>query len=129
MDPLQVPSDLSAPIYGIVAHAHIHLGLPSSEYVTLQALALLEATAPHSKYPGPFYATTKDFSSLTGLTAPTIIKALKSLEEDGVITRETAPFTPTLFRVFWCKTALTFEQFTDLAGAQDDLRLQLDLPM
>lgn len=129
MEPLQVPHNLSTPIYGIVADAHIHLSLPGSKYVILQALALLEAIAPHDKYPGPFYATTDDFADLTGLSAPTILKALKSLEEDGAVTRKVEPFTPTLFKVFWCKTALTFEQITDLADAQDALRLELDLPM
>lgn len=129
MEPLQIPHDLAAPIYGIVAYAHIHLGLPGSKYVTLQALALLEAVAPHDKYPGPFYATTAELATLTGLTRQTIIKTLKDLEKDGVLTRETAPFAPTLFRMYWCNTAVTFDQFTDLADAQDALRLELGLPM
>ena len=129
MDSLQVPHHLSVPIYGIVAHAHIHLGLPSSEYAMLQALALIEATAKHDKYPGPFHATIEDFASLTGLTAPTVIKAFKRLEKSGVIIRKAEPFTPTLFKVNWSKTALTFDQFTDLADAQDALRLELNLPM
>ena len=129
MEPLQVPHHLSAPIYGIIAHAHIDLSLPGSEYAILQALALIEAAAQHDKYPGPFYATIENFSTLTGLTAPTVIKTFKRLEESGVITRKTEPFAPTLFKVNWSKTALTFDQFTDLTDAQDALRLELDLPM
>lgn len=128
MEPLQVPHHLSAPIYGIVAHAHIHLNLPSSEYVILQALALLEGVRGDAET-FQFYATNEDFTNLTGLSAPTIIKTLQNLEQGGVISRKTAPFTPTLFKVNWPRTALTFEQCMDLLCAQDDLREELNLSM
>lgn len=126
MEPLQVPHGLSAPIYGIIAHAHIDLGLPGSKYVTLQALALLEGLRLNFDTM-QFNATIEDFASLTNLSAPTIIKTLQSLERDGVISRKTAPFTPTLFNVNWSKTALTFEQLIYLDGAQQNLRATLDL--
>ena len=128
MEPLQVPHHLSAPIYGIVAHAHIHLNLPGSEYVMLQALALLEGVRGDVET-FQFYATNDDFTNLTGLSAPTIIKTLQNLEREGVISRNTAPFTPTLFKVDWSRTALTFKQCMDLLCAQDDLREELNLSM
>jgi hypothetical protein len=128
MEPLQVPHHLSAPIYGIVAHAHIHLNLPGSEYVILQALALLEGVRG-DRETFQFYATNEDFTNITGLSAPTIIKTLQNLEQGGVISRKTAPFTPTLFKVDWFRTALTFKQCMDLLCAQDDLREELNLSM
>lgn len=128
MEPLQVPHHLSAPIYGIVAHAHIHLGLPGSEYVILQALALLQGVRRDAET-FQFYATNEDFTNLTGLTAPTIVKTLQNLEKDGIITRKAAPFTPTLFKIDWSRTALTFNQCMDLLCAQDNLREELSLPM
>lgn len=129
MEPLQIPHNLSAPVYGIVAHAHIHLNLPGSEYAILQALAILEAVAPCDEWPGPFYATIEDFAHITNLTPQTIIKTLKKLEMHGVITRKTASFTPTRFEVNWSRTALTFEESIDLGGAQQAIREEFDLPM
>lgn len=127
MDPFRVPHNLSAPVYGIIAHAHIHLNLPRSEYATLQALAILEATAPSDEWCETFCATIEDFTYVTGMTAPTVIKALKNLEDRGVITRKTAPFTPTTFKVDWSRTALTFEQSIDLSGAQLAIREEFNL--
>lgn len=126
MEPYQVPHTLSAPIYGIVAHAHIDLNLPASKYVMLQALALLQGLRM-DRDTMQFYATIEDFNFLTNLSSQTIIKTLQSLEREGVISRKTAPFTPTLFSVNWSKTALTFEQSIDLGSAQQDLQEALDL--
>lgn len=126
MEPPQVPPHLTAPIYGIVAHAHIHLNLPGSEYVVLQALALLEGMRA-DKDTFQFYATTEDLADLTGLSAPAIIKALQRLGQRGAVSRKTASFTPTLFKMNWSKTALTFEQSTYLFDAQQDLQAFLGL--
>lgn len=126
MEPPQVPPYLTAPIYGIVAHAHIRLNLPGSEYVVLQALALLEGMRA-DKDTFQFYATTEDLADLTGLSAPAIIKALQRLGQRGAVSRKTASFTPTLFKMNWSKTALTFEQSTYLFDAQQDLQAFLGL--
>lgn len=126
MEPHQVPHSLSAPIYGLVAHAHIDLNLPGSEYVMLQALALLQGLRMDCDTL-QFYATIEDFASLTNLSSPTIIKTLQNLEREGVISRKTAPFTPTLFDVNWDVTALTFEQVIALMDAQLNLQEELSL--
>lgn len=126
MEPHQVPHSLSVPIYGLVAHAHIHLNLPGSEYVMLQALALLQGLRMDCDTL-QFYATIEDFASLTNLSAPTIIKTLQNLEREGVISRKTEPFTPTLFDINWDVTALTFEQVIALMDAQLNLQEELGL--
>ena len=118
-DHMDLSHEQTAPVYGVVAHYYLGSKYPPSMTFILQALAVIEATAPTAEDGHGFFATMGDIVEHTNLEASTVARILNALEDAEVLVRRTRPFKPTTFWITWENTLLGDEGAAYLHAVQN----------
>lgn len=118
LDHMNLSPEQTAPLYGVIAHYYLDSKYPSSMTSVLQALAVIEATAPTAEDGYGFFATKGDIVEHTNLEATTVSHILNTLEDAEVLVRHTRPFKPSIFWITWKNTLLGEEGVPYLRAAQ-----------
>lgn len=116
---MDLSHEQTAPVYGVIAHYYLGSKYAPSMIFVLQALAVIEATAPITEDGYGFFATMGDIVEHTNLEASTVARVLNALEDAGVLTRRSRPFKPSLFWVAWENTLLGAEGAAYLYASQN----------
>lgn len=116
---MNLSHEQTALVYGVIAHYYLGSKCPPSMTFILQALAVIEATAPIAEDGHGFFATTGDIVEHANLEASTVARVLNALEDAEVLARHTRPFKPTIFWITWENTLLGDEGAAYLHVAQN----------
>lgn len=119
MSHMDLSYDQTAPLYGVISHYYLGSKYSPSMTFVLQALAVIEATAPIHEDGYGFFATMGDIVQHTNLDMSTVDRVLTELEKQEVLSRHRRPFKQSIFWITWENTLLGDEGAAYLREARN----------